>query len=340
MVTRSNTAGSDTAREEAVAASVARARSKDAPSPPEEEDMPADLPALCPRRDSSSESENEDVHNVPSPREAPPTNGPGPSILATNFAHPNMYHNVVTPAAAQTQHENIASPPTTETTTTNAPEPTEKEGEEDLSPLPLSEADSAAAAILKAWQAGNSTALSSASKPPSIDSIYAAHMAYAKSNPTAVSTLADGSTACTRGYSNKKKKVINDFLDGLRQYTPKYDRLLVETDQLPPTFVHTPPTVPLLFIALCGEKDKAMKTKLMSDMLVDWVGGMRLKRSKKGSFYHQPATINVHVRTLLAALKEYFEINFTLNDFKFDGGYAGFIRTLFDKRQKEDVSFN
>ena len=113
----------------------------------------------------------------------------------------------------------------------------------------------------------------------------------------------------------------------------------MKTRFLPPSFINTPPEVELLFVALSGKTDKTRKCKLMSDMLIDWVGGLRLTRSSKsGNFYHQPCTINVMVRTLLAAMKEYFNCEFTVNDFKFDGGYAAFFPLICEQRQKKDVS--
>ena len=120
---------------------------------------------------------------------------------------------------------------------------------------------------------------------------------------------------------------------------PKYNHLLGTTTDLPPTFFVPPNTpVELLFVALCGPSDKREKCMLLSDMLVDWVGGMRLKRTSKGSYYHAPSTINVKTRSLLAATKEYCDWHFTMADFKYDGGYAGFFKRLCDMRQKEDVS--
>lgn len=175
---------------------------------------------------------------------------------------------------------------------------------------------------------------------PSFDALFRAHQAFVANNrPTEAARLAQGSSNCSEGYCNKKRKIIRDFLEGLERVAPKYNHLLVTTTDVPPTFFVPPGSAhALLFLALCGPSDKKRKTMILSDMLVDWIGGLRRKRSHKGSFYHAPSTLNVMTRNFLAATKEYYDWHFTMSDFKYDGGYAGFFKRLCDMRQKEDVS--
>ena len=74
-------------------------------------------------------------------------------------------------------------------------------------------------------------------------------------------------------------------------------------------------------------------------MLIDWIGSKRKTNAKQGEkqFPH-PATLNSTVRAFLAATKDMYNWHFTLADFKFDGGFNAFFKTLCAQRQKEYVS--
>ena len=94
----------------------------------------------------------------------------------------------------------------------------------------------------------------------------------------------------------------------------------------------------IVFVALAGPGDHIRKVHILSDMLVDVIGNLQMDKAIKGCWWHQPSTINVMVRNLLGACKEYFDWHFTIADFNYEGGYNGFAKELFAKRQKQDVS--
>ncbi len=99
-----------------------------------------------------------------------------------------------------------------------------------------------------------------------------------------------------------------------------------------------------MFVVLSGEGDRSRKVKLLNAMLMDWVMGKRKSRqvndNTNGSEFHSPATLNTETRVFLASTKLYFDWHFTLDDFKFDGGYCGWFKELMNQRQRKNVSTN
>ena len=80
------------------------------------------------------------------------------------------------------------------------------------------------------------------------------------------------------------------------------------------------------------------RLKILNQMLIDWVSGMKLKRSKGKKKWHSPASINVTIRKFFSACKEYCGWDYTISEFAFEGGFNGFFMSLCEKRQKIDVS--
>lgn len=207
----------------------------------------------------------------------------------------------------------------------------------------------------------------------SIDDVFSSHVAYVRRNhhSTELASLADGATTVSDGYFYRRKKVINDFLSGLKSLSPKYDHLLRHSSDIPPTFRTKEKSVPIVLILLSGKDDKDKKNRLLSDMLIDWVSqlrrypsiklsvssdsdepGVSTKNNENGENsidnnnsnnthnFLAPSTINTYVRTLLSALKTYYGWEYSIKeDLGFDGGYAAFFSRLCSTRQKQDVSY-
>ena len=206
----------------------------------------------------------------------------------------------------------------------------------------------------------------------SIDDALTSHSAYVQVNRSSsdVASLALGATNVSDGYFYRRKKAVNNFLEGLRSLSPKYDHLL-EPTAVPPTFNTKEKSVPSLFVLLSGKDDKHKKKVLLSDMLIDWVSQLRrdppiklstssdsdepnnsAKKKQHGenncdegssnntNHFLAPSTINTYVRTLLSAGREYYGWDFSMKeDLGFDGGYTAFFTRLCQTRQKQDVSF-
>ena len=184
---------------------------------------------------------------------------------------------------------------------------------------------------------------------PSLDTISKAHSAFLSSNPpTNAVKLASGALAVSKTYGKRRKKTLIDFVSALKKMGEKYAMLLTKTSQIPPSFNTNETSIEKVFVALSGTEGRRQKVRLLSDMLIDWVSNLEVKKvvkksnSKKGSpdkkKYHAPATLNVLIRNFLAAAKEYYDWHFTMADFNFEGGYNGFFRLLMEERQREDVS--
>ena len=215
---------------------------------------------------------------------------------------------------------------------------------------------------------------------PSFADIYTSHNEYLRSSAqledkSSLRSLAAGASNVSDAYYYRRKKVVRKFLDGLRACSPKYDRLLEETSNLPSNFNTQEQSVPLLFVVLSGSDDKKRKARVLSDMLVDWISNLRRVRSASSeeeesssrvgiarkkerntdggvvsvnvdsspagyTYPHAPSTINTYVRTLLSAGKEYYNWDFCVGyDFSFEGGYCAFFKRLCQLRQRENVSF-
>ena len=150
---------------------------------------------------------------------------------------------------------------------------------------------------------------------------------------TAGAAFASSTSVCSPQYSKKKERTISEFKFALKKMSPKYDEILKPAVHVPSFFVKK--NVESLFVVLSGQGDKRKKVQVLNEMLIDWVA----EKSNKNGGYPTPATITNSVRTLLAATKDQFSWDFSMNDFKFDGGFNGFFKHLCAERQRMDVSF-
>ena len=142
------------------------------------------------------------------------------------------------------------------------------------------------------------------------------------------------------GYCSKKRAVIRSFIENLADRAPKYNKFLKTTNRYPDWFVFDGP-VENVFVMLSpsGSGDRMKKIKTLSEMLIDWVDGLEMKKTGgKKKKWHAPSTLNVMVRSLLAGCKDFFGWEFSISDFKFDGGFNAYFKDLVETRRKEDVS--
>ena len=133
-------------------------------------------------------------------------------------------------------------------------------------------------------------------------------------------------------YALRKRKVVNEFLEGLASAAPRYNHMLKKTLNVPSYF--PPGEHAVVFVALSGEDNKRKKVLILNDMLIDWIGN----KKKNDGGYPSPGTINSGMRAFFAFTKDTFNWHFSSSDFKFDGGFNGFFKSLCKSRQKEDVS--
>ncbi len=185
--------------------------------------------------------------------------------------------------------------------------------------------------------------LPAASSPqPSIQQISATIELYKKdNNESEMDKLAAGSSMNTEGYTNRRMKIVVDFIDFLKSDQPKYHHLtnlVVAPDHF---LLNTNGMVEHVFVAFSGTEYKATKIKTLSEIMINWFGTKRLKTNKNSNQklpYPQPGTLNVDLRAFLAATRDYYDWNFILKDFNFEGGFNGFFTKLMSKRTEEDVS--
>lgn len=108
---------------------------------------------------------------------------------------------------------------------------------------------------------------------------------------------------------------------------------------VPPEFPSQEPTESV-FVLLRGDDCKPEKIRSLNEMLIDWVTQKRLVNPPKGStsVFPAPASLNTMVRTFFASTKDYYQWNYKLKDFTYDGGYVGFFAAICVKRRMHDVS--
>jgi len=148
--------------------------------------------------------------------------------------------------------------------------------------------------------------------------------------------FASATSVNVKTYALKKKKLVREFIQALSEHE-KYKDFVKLTNLVPSHF--TTPVAEEVFVQLSGTEDRQQKAKILSEMLVDWIGCKKKKSQKEGeSKYPHPATINSTVRAFLAATKDMFNWHFSMSDFNFDGGYNGFFKALCAERQKDEVS--
>jgi hypothetical protein len=150
--------------------------------------------------------------------------------------------------------------------------------------------------------------------------------------------FAKGTTYHSKKYTDRKKKILDEFVNNLKNYGSKYEKFLGITSDVPEYFPSQEP-VEKLFVMLSGKENMPWKIEILNQMLIDWVKDKRLVTAKHGTFYPAVSSLNTMVRTLFAASKDYYKWCFTTKDFNFDGGYNGFFAALCSERRKEDVSF-
>jgi hypothetical protein len=157
--------------------------------------------------------------------------------------------------------------------------------------------------------------------------------------PTEGARFAEGTTNHSRKYTNRKKKLLNEFVEVLRSHPEKYARYIVLTTDIPPSFPSNEPTE-VVFVLLRGDENRADKVRQLNAMIIDWVSDKRLKKNplNGGSCFPAPASLNTMIRTFFASAKDYYQWSYSQKDFCFDGGYNGFFAALCKKRRAEDVS--
>ena len=173
------------------------------------------------------------------------------------------------------------------------------------------------------------------------------------SSKTAGKILSTGQTVHSEGYCTRKKRYIRSFLESLKKEAPTWNAFLKPTREIPDFFQleeEDGGTIEAVFVLLYpGDGvDRNKKVRTLSDMLIDWVNNLELtegrggkKKEKDGSTpkkWHAPATINVMIRSFLAATKDFFGWDFAISEFNHVGGFNAFLKNLFDQRQKIDVS--
>ncbi len=152
--------------------------------------------------------------------------------------------------------------------------------------------------------------------------------------------FAEGTTNHSCKYTNRKKKLLNEFVEVLRSHPDKYAQYIVLTTDVPPSFPSNEPTE-VVFVLLRGEEDRADKVRQLNAMIIDWVSDKRLRKNPRegGSCYPAPASLNTMIRTFFASAKDYYQWSYSQKDFCFDGRYNGFFAALCKKRRAEDVSY-
>ena len=122
-------------------------------------------------------------------------------------------------------------------------------------------------------------------------------------------SYAKSTTNNSPSYTEKRKKIIDQFIVGLAKQAPKYDKYLKKTRNDVPSFFPAE-EVETLFILLRGPEDKRKKVMLLNEMLIDWVATARKKTtSHTGSIYHSPSTLNFMIRSFFASTKDYYNWN-------------------------------
>ena len=157
-------------------------------------------------------------------------------------------------------------------------------------------------------------------------------------NVSATVARAARSTVNSPDYTDRRLRILQDFVQALRKVSPKYDHLLELSDDMLRTFRINSTHLEKVFILLSGPEEKTMKVNLLNKMLIDWVGNLERKCGDKK--FHKTSSINVMICRFFAAAKDHFDWHFTTSDFQFDGGYNGFFRNLCKERLKENVSKN
>jgi hypothetical protein len=131
--------------------------------------------------------------------------------------------------------------------------------------------------------------------------------------------FAKGTTYHSKKYMDRKKKILDEFVNNLKNYGSKYEKFLGITSDIPEYFPSQEP-VEKLFVMLSGKENMPWKIEILIQMLIDWVKDKRLVTAKHGTHYPAVSSLNTMVHTLFAVSKDYYKWCFTSKDFSFDGG--------------------
>jgi hypothetical protein len=149
--------------------------------------------------------------------------------------------------------------------------------------------------------------------------------------------FAKGTTYHYKKYTDRKKKILDEFVNNFKNYGSKYKKFLgITSDEL--EYFPSQEPVEKLFVLLSGKENMPWKVEILNQMLIDWVKDKRLVTAKHGTHYPAVSSLNTMVHTLFAASKDYYKWCFTSKDFSFDGSYSGFFAALCAEWRKEDVS--
>ena len=164
--------------------------------------------------------------------------------------------------------------------------------------------------------------------------------AFASMFETAAEAAASKTSDVSEGYRTKKRKVIQSFIDGLKKINKKYEKFLPLV-QDPPSHIQVRPCH-RVFVLLSkhGDADKDKRNRILSGMLVDWIDGLRLEVNPRNQAQNwpSPGSINGGLRAFFAATKELYLWDYNMLDFRFDGGFKGWLKNLYAERTAVDVS--
>ena len=102
--------------------------------------------------------------------------------------------------------------------------------------------------------------------------------------------------------------------------------------------------VPLILVEMGGAPTPE-KQALANKALVEWMVSVKKKNADKLDDtkvcpFYQPSTQNLQLRTFMSVLKDNYNFNYTLSDFKkIDGSLAGALAKFYAQRAEKYVSF-
>ena len=84
-----------------------------------------------------------------------------------------------------------------------------------------------------------------------------------------------------------------------------------------------------------GTKPTKDQIRILNRMLVWWMSNLKMKHTnKKGVEHYQPITQTKKLRQCLTYLSQNFDMNYCLDDFKFDGSVVAQVNALYNNRLK------
>ena len=88
-----------------------------------------------------------------------------------------------------------------------------------------------------------------------------------------------GTSNVSEGYMNRRRLIINDFLDFLKAECKKDSNLLTLVS-VPPSFPTNHVLIENVWVCFSGGENKREKVRELNTLLINWVGNRRLKTSK------------------------------------------------------------